>query len=80
MPGAPTYSSGMSSTVRCGRPPYQPVGREPDDYTAAFFEDRAEFTRRDGPLVTATDIIVSPEHDAEVRRVSITNTENRAHE
>ncbi len=59
---------------------YQPVGRDPDEYTVAFFEDRAEFTRRDGPIVTATEILVSPEDDAEVRRVSLTNTENRAHE
>jgi cyclic beta-1,2-glucan synthetase len=57
---------------------YQPVGREPDNYEVSFFEDRAEFTRKDGPIVTATEILVSPEDDAEVRRVSITNTGNRA--
>jgi cyclic beta-1,2-glucan synthetase len=59
---------------------YQPVGREPDSYQVSFFEDRAEFTREDGPIVTATEIVVSPEDDAEVRRVSITNTGNRVRE
>jgi cyclic beta-1,2-glucan synthetase len=52
---------------------YQPVGREPDSYDVAFFEDHAEISRRDGPILTSTEILVSGEDDAEVRRVSITN-------
>jgi cyclic beta-1,2-glucan synthetase len=59
---------------------YQPVGREPDSYEVAFFEDRAEITRRDGPILTSTEILVSPEDDAEVRRVSVTNEGSRARE
>jgi cyclic beta-1,2-glucan synthetase len=56
---------------------YQPIAREPDSYEVCFLEDRAEFTRRDGRIVTATEILVSPEDDAEVRRVSITNNGNQ---
>jgi cyclic beta-1,2-glucan synthetase len=52
---------------------YQPVGCEPDTYEAAFFEDRAQIIRADGSMLTATEILVSAEYDAEVRRVSITN-------
>jgi cyclic beta-1,2-glucan synthetase len=52
---------------------YQPTGVEPDSYEAAFFEDRAEIVRRDGLIETKMEITVSPEDDAEVRRVSITN-------
>jgi cyclic beta-1,2-glucan synthetase len=52
---------------------YQPSGAKPDDYEVAFSEDRAEITRRDGILTTTLDVIVSPEDDGEVRRVSITN-------
>jgi cyclic beta-1,2-glucan synthetase len=59
---------------------YQPVGREPDSYDVAFFEDRAEITRRDGPILTSTVILVSPEDDAEVRLVSVTNEGSRARE
>jgi len=59
---------------------YQPVGREPDSYEVSYFEDRAEITRKDGPIVTATEIFVSPEDDAEVRRISITNNGNRRRE
>src|SRR5258707_11613997 len=59
---------------------YQPVGCQPDSYDAAFFEDRAEITRRDGPILTSTEILVSPEDDAEVRRVSVTNEGTRTRE
>ncbi len=56
------------------------MGREPDSYDVAFFEDRAEITRRDGPSLTSTEILVSPEDDAEVRLVSVTNEGSRARE
>jgi len=59
---------------------YQPVGREPDSYEVAYFEDRAEISRRDGSMLTSTEILVSPEDDAEVRRVSVTNEGNRVRE
>ncbi len=52
---------------------YHPSGAEPDSYEACFYEDHAEFTRRDRSLTTALDVIVSYEDDAELRRVSITN-------
>ena len=56
---------------------FQPSGVEPDDYAVVFDEDRAEITRRDGSLTTTLDVIVSAEDDAEVRRVSITNSGSR---
>lgn len=52
---------------------YQPSGAEPDSYEVAFSEDRAEIIRRDGTLTTTLEVAVSPEADAEVRRVSIAN-------
>jgi len=52
---------------------YQPTGVEPDDYRVTFSEDRAEFYRQDGTLTTTLEVIVSPEDDAEIRRVSVTN-------
>lgn len=59
---------------------YQPSGVEPDAYEASFYEDRAEFIRRDRALTTTLEVVVSPEDDAEVRRVSITNLGTRARE
>ena len=38
-----------------------------------FALDRAVFRRVDGGLETRTEIVVSPEDDVELRRVSITN-------
>jgi cyclic beta-1,2-glucan synthetase len=59
---------------------FQPTGAEPDHYSVLFNEDRAEFTRRDGALTTTLDVLVSAEDDAEVRRVTVTNSGIRARE
>jgi cyclic beta-1,2-glucan synthetase len=52
---------------------YQPTGVEADSYEAEFYEDHAEYFRRDRSLNTKMEVVVSSEEDAEVRRVSITN-------
>src|ERR1700721_3504694 len=59
---------------------FPPPGREPERYKVAFFEDRAAITRKDGPILTSMEILVSSEDDAEVRRVSLTNEGNRTRE
>ncbi len=59
---------------------YQPSGVEPDSYEVGFCEDRVEIIRRDGTLVTTLEVAVSPEDDAEVRRVSISNVGTRSRE
>ncbi|MGA7673601.1 MAG: glucoamylase family protein [Rhizomicrobium sp.] len=62
--------------VRSGRvwsAGYQPSGVEADSTDVRFSEDKAEFTRRDGSITTALEIVVSPENDAEVRRLSVSN-------
>src|SRR5450631_3038349 len=59
---------------------YQPSGARPDNYDVAFSEDRVEIARRDGTLTTTLDVVVSPEEDGEVRRVSISNLGGRTRE
>jgi cyclic beta-1,2-glucan synthetase len=59
---------------------YQPCGIEPQSYQVTFTEDRAEFIRTDGAITTTLEIVVSPEDDAEVRRLSIANTGHRDRE
>ena len=59
---------------------YQPSVVEPDSYSASFTEDRAEIVRRDATITTMLEVSVSPEDDAEVRRVSITNHSGRDRE
>src|SRR6202035_3361936 len=48
---------------------HQPTGVDPDSYEATFYEDHAEFIRRDRSLATMLEVVVSSEDDAEVRRV-----------
>ena len=52
---------------------YQPSGVESDTYDVAFAEDHVEIRRCDNAIATTLEVVVSLEHDAEVRRVSITN-------
>jgi cyclic beta-1,2-glucan synthetase len=52
---------------------YQPIGRESEIYEVAFFADRAEIRRKDGPIRTVMEVMVSPDDDAEVRHLSLTN-------
>jgi cyclic beta-1,2-glucan synthetase len=59
---------------------YQPSGIEPDTYEVVFSEDHVEIHRRDGAISTTLEVVVSPVHDAEVRRVSITNLGLRTRE
>ncbi len=56
---------------------HQPTEREADDYEATFAIDRAVWRRLDAGLETRTELVVSPEDDAELRRVSITNHSHR---
>jgi cyclic beta-1,2-glucan synthetase len=59
---------------------YQPTAVEPDHYEVNFSEERARIHRIDGSIATTLEILVSPEDDAEVRRLSITNNGLRARE
>ena len=59
---------------------YQPTGQEAESYEAVFSQDRATIKRTDGTISTLLEILVSPEADSEVRRISITNTGSRLRE
>ncbi|MCU1266410.1 MAG: phosphorylase [Acidobacteria bacterium] len=59
---------------------HQPVRRPPQSYEVSFAEDKAEFWRADSGIVTHTEIVVSPEENAEVRQVSLTNNSTRTSE
>lgn len=59
---------------------YQPTTAAPDHYEVVFAEDRARITRTDGGIACTLEIVVSPEDDAEIRRLSVTNNGTRARE
>jgi len=52
----------------------QPTGVEPECYEVIFSEDRACFVRTEGSLSTRLEILVSPDDNLELRRLSITNS------
>lgn len=52
---------------------YQPVQRRPQSYEVCFSEDKVDFWRSDDGIITHTEIVVSPEDNAEVRHLSLTN-------
>jgi len=56
---------------------WQPTLAEPEQYEVAFMEGRVEFRRRDHGIALATDIVVSPEDDIELRRMRIRNLSGR---
>ena len=59
---------------------FQPTLREPQDYEVVFTESKADFRRRDAGVFTHTEIIVSTEDDAELRRVIVVNESSRERE
>ncbi len=52
---------------------FEPYNFEPEEYSVVFSPDKAEFTRKDGNIETHTEIVVSPEDNAEIRTVTLTN-------
>jgi cyclic beta-1,2-glucan synthetase len=52
---------------------YQPSLAPYEDYHCIFSADKAEFRRHDGEIETHTEVVVSPEDDVEVRRVTVIN-------
>lgn len=59
---------------------FQPTGKTPTEYEAAFSEDRVVISRLDDDIHTRMEIIVSPEDNAEIRSVALTNHSNETRE
>lgn len=52
---------------------YQPCGNTGEGYKVTYAPDQVEFFRKDGNITTHTQVVVSPEDQAEMRRISLTN-------
>lgn len=59
---------------------FQPALRESQNYEAIFTDSKADFKRRDAGILTHTEIIVSNEDDAELRRLTVVNESTRTRE
>lgn len=56
---------------------YAPFNYGSEKYKVVFSPDKAEFLRSDGQLDTRTEVIVSAEDNAEIRRISVTNHDSQ---
>ena len=52
---------------------YEPNYKAPDDYGVYFSLDLTSFARRDGHILTKTEISVAPEYNMEIRKVTLKN-------
>ncbi len=59
---------------------HQPTAKAPDSFGTTFSEDKVEFWRRDGSCLTRMEILVSPEDNVELRRITLTNESKEAQE
>ncbi len=53
---------------------HSPAVAMADSYEVVFAEDKADFVRKDGNFSTTMECVVSPEDNAEARRITISNT------
>ncbi len=56
---------------------HQPLGVAADTYEVLFSPDKAEFRRVDGLIETHMEVTVSPEHNCEIRRITLTNHDSK---
>ncbi|MGL5153006.1 MAG: GH36-type glycosyl hydrolase domain-containing protein [Clostridium sp.] len=52
---------------------YEPTKTEGDNYNIEFFLDKAKYKRSDGSIETETEIVISPEDDLEIRKLTFKN-------
>jgi cellobiose phosphorylase len=76
VPGATCYLRDLESGTIWSNT-HQPVRSTERRYTWSFTPDKAEFRRRSGPCETGTEIVISAEDDAEIRRLTLVNTSRK---
>ena len=52
---------------------YAPINIKPDKYEVVFASDKIKYTRRDNSIITKTEIVVSKNYHAEIRKVTFKN-------
>lgn len=55
---------------------YAPINKKADNYELVFASDKIKYLRTDGSITTKTEIIVTTNHHAEVRKVTFKNNSN----
>ena len=52
---------------------YAPINQKADEYEVVFASDKIKYLRRDGKITTKTEIIVTTNHNAEIRKLTFIN-------
>lgn len=52
---------------------YAPMNKKPDKYEVVFAADKIKFLRTDGKVSTKTEIVVTKNHHAEIRKITFKN-------
>lgn len=52
---------------------YAPINKKSDNYEVVFASDKIKYLRTDGKIMTTTEIVVTPYHNAEIRKVTFKN-------
>lgn len=52
---------------------YHPTRKEPNEYQVIFSPNQAEFKRIDGDISTHTVVTLSPDHNMEIRKITLSN-------
>lgn len=52
---------------------YEPFMKEPDKYNVTFEPGTVKYIREDNLIITKTDVVVTKEHNAEIRKIVINN-------
>lgn len=59
---------------------YTPINVKPDKYEVVFASDKIKYLRRDGDILTKTEIVVCRNHHAEIRKITFKNESDEAKE
>ena len=52
---------------------YAPINKKPDKYEVVFAADKIKYLRTDGRITTKTEIVVTKNHHAEIRKITFKN-------
>ncbi len=52
---------------------YAPINKKPDKYEVVFAADKIKYLRTDGKITTKTEIVVTKNHHAEIRKITFKN-------
>lgn len=52
---------------------YAPINKKPDKYETVFAADKIKYLRTDGKVTTKTEIVVTKNHHAEIRKITFKN-------